>query len=774
VKRILALKLAFVGVLYLCGPDGCQAQSMSGEIDAATALQALPYAYMSNDAYNNPGSALPVEWRRLPFDWEAVLQRGGMSIGQTALLKNLYFSADLYRNDNTKEIVVAFRGTDTKNLETISKELMIEQTKIQYKASAALVEVVKQLWLIPQSSNGRPLAKAITLTGHSFGGALASYAGSVTGISSVYTFNAYRTPLAEIGSNPNQINVYDKHDWIGNPNVKNPIPIEGEGKLPGKSVSIKSTTELSDPHNIQGIIEALKASQPKKNVNLSAAELNETTRAAPPLRQPAVQPSTFSQQPLNSASGGRPVGGISLSRAAAKSMPLNLTLDGSYYSDGRIVLMGRRDAAHSIDAALFFTALRLACDGSDPYFSLDPVEGASWNAQGEQAVEAFWSRIASTFERQPDVRRKDSLFFMRTISARRDFPQVWKSMEARYPDLKSKLVFRPLWLEETRFGEVLYKADVLLKELSAGVPLLTSGPMRAATVPGYISSHGRSVARRLLDAVDGQEARVNAKPAWQGHRMWFDVASFDASGRSSVQERAGADYATRLANPCIGSKPRCELWKKLQEQRLLPSTSTKSISRTISSDGDALDLSNVYPRMFTVRHDHVTRTDLPGNDPDENSLAADVSARMEEYGGAYEELGALIDVFRAYVAAVHIASADRLVCPLVRAQPLLDSERVRTPLPAYHPSELFIAHASFEYTDGRYRRLYPHQGFSVSGGVSIHARAYMHEALRPGVTTEITKIVRQEAALPRTEPMWQSNGNRQFVALRITPRDEAE
>jgi hypothetical protein len=161
-------------------------------------------------------------------------------------------------------------------------------------------------------------------------------------------------------------------------------------------------------------------------------------------------------------------GGISLTKAAADRMPLNITLDGSYYSDGRIVLMGKQDPAHSIDAALFLTSLRLACTSTDPYFSLDPIQGPAWNKEGEEASAAFWKRIEANFKKQPNIRQKSSNFSIRTISARRDYSQIWSSMEGSYPNLKSQLVFRPTWLQETRFGEILYKADVLLKELSGG------------------------------------------------------------------------------------------------------------------------------------------------------------------------------------------------------------------------------------------------------------------------------------------------------------------
>jgi hypothetical protein len=55
-------------------------------------------------------------------------------------------------------------------------------------------------------------------------------------------------------------------------------------------------------------------------------------------------------------------------------------------------------------------------------------------------------------------------------------------------NFRSVLVFHPEWLRETRFGEILYKADVLLKELSSGVSVLTPGPLRAKSIKGYLAA----------------------------------------------------------------------------------------------------------------------------------------------------------------------------------------------------------------------------------------------------------------------------------------------
>ena len=87
-------------------------------------------------------------------------------------------------------------------------------------------------------------------------------------------------------------------------------------------------------------------------------------------------------------------GGISLSKAAAAQMPLNIALDGAYYKDGRLVLSGRSDGEYGFDAALLRHALSCrTCEPTDPYFSLDPLDVKAWNADGQSASEDLWRHI---------------------------------------------------------------------------------------------------------------------------------------------------------------------------------------------------------------------------------------------------------------------------------------------------------------------------------------------------------------------------------------------
>jgi hypothetical protein len=430
---------------------------------------------------------------------------------------NSGFYAMVYKSP-TGDITIAYRGTTLTDLGDIKTDFQGWQAKTpdQFRFARELAILVKKLF--PNSH--------VAATGHSLGGALATYAGQqVPGISRVVTFNAARFGIlsAATRAGTEQINIIVPGDVVGDPKVTNSPT--GIGSLSGKTYSVKSTTAApqtplsmaegkwdpyaSDKHSLAGIIGGLKGVNPSggkptgpsasgnppansgpasggpagstsqaNNAARPSAQGSSSPQSSAPGQQPAQPPSSrpsgaalsvpqqgsakpsspahppsqsamVTPAPIGSVSHAqaRP-GGISLSKAAAERMPLNITLDGSYYSDGRIVLMGKPDQAHSIDAALFLTSLRLACESVDPYFSLDPVEGAAWNREGQEASLAFWERIAPHFSRKPNVRQKESVFSIRTVSAKRDYPQVWASMESNYPNLQSKLVFQPTWLAE--------------------------------------------------------------------------------------------------------------------------------------------------------------------------------------------------------------------------------------------------------------------------------------------------------------------------------------
>ena len=141
-------------------------------------------------------------------------------------------------------------------------------------------------------------------------------------------------------------------------------------------------------------------------------------------------------------------------------MPIDIDLDGVHYRDGKLVISGRKNSAQILDAALVLTALRGRGLPGDPYFSLDPDNGPAWSTEGHSASERLWERVSKDVGWGAAVKAdkknvKTTSLFVRTIWARRDYPQLWNSIASDYPNLKAKLVFRPAWLQQTRFGEIL-------------------------------------------------------------------------------------------------------------------------------------------------------------------------------------------------------------------------------------------------------------------------------------------------------------------------------
>jgi hypothetical protein len=437
-------------------------------------------------------------------------------------------------------------------------------------------------------------------------------------------------------------------------------------------------------------------------------------------------------------------------------MPLNIALEGAYYKDGRLVLSGREDSAHILDSALFLTALRAACETGDPYFSLDP-DGSAWLEESARAFDRLWERVKLDVSWgkpvKPDQRtvRGHSLL-LRNIWARRDYPQLWKSITSDYPHLQSRLVFRPLWLQQTRFGEILYKADVLLKELASGTSMLEPGPLRAANVDGYLSPLGRENANNLFAGAHGE--KIEKK--WRTSRFWFDIAPRTPSTGAAFDAQA------------IRSVTDQQLFATLKEHGLVAGGRPYSPPvLQLVKDGDALDLTRLFPTMFVRRHDFVRSVDLPDDDPVMNSFASDVNDSIEKYVSHYKELQALTEVIRAYVAAVHVTNNNESICQRLSGFELLDSEKTDRPLPAFHPSELNVLVARYAAGSGRGVRTLFGSATTVQGGVAIAGKSFYSAGPVTEVATALTRALKAEMAQPPQSTAWKGAEGRQYIAFAL-------
>ena len=330
-------------------------------------------------------------------------------------------------------------------------------------------------------------------------------------------------------------------------------------------------------------------------------------------------------------------------------------------------------------------------------------------------------------------------------------------MKDRYPELRTRLVFHPLWLRETRFGEILYKADVLLKELSVGATVLNSDEkLRAAQVNGYIPSDERSAVTGLLQSDQSGHSGV------RGYRLWFDLlpVNGDAASAKIGDTNMAFNHDTNLT-----------IYENLKEKGYINFVApTATLQSALYSSGDMIDLSQVFPKMFVRRHDIATGEDLPGSDRDLDILSAHLNGNAEKYANAYQELRDLINVFRAYVVAVKVVKLDAHVCVSVHKMPLVEAEKTATALPETRPSELFFTVATYVQSGRRERRTLHSSRWSVSGGISLRGKAF-YAAGAVNKETPLIQEMQSQIARADTQRNWKSQSGRQYVALNIDTRD---
>lgn len=466
-------------------------------------------------------------------------------------------------------------------------------------------------------------------------------------------------------------------------------------------------------------------------------------------------------------------GGISLSLAAAMRMRLNMTIEGVRYNDGRILIAGQSDSTTSIDAALFLTGLRLACADGDPYFSLDPDNGKAWLDEGQQAAKEMWDQLSDKARPNDQiaqcVRRRavKEPLSIKTFSARRDYLGIWVNLQPKFPDLQSRLVFRPEWLAQTRFGQILYKADVLLKELAGGIQTIdNSVDLRANKIGGYESADARKVGRDLLDSVERNSA-TSKVPKWEGNRLWFDLVGADSRDCGGIVCQPVVLDAVTIPNAKkAASRPATALRAYLASRGQFRDSPSSRLKASLTSYENSVDLSALYPMMFVRRHDQATGQDIPGQDVDLDALSADINGRTAQYAKAYQELADLTEIFRTYVAAVKLSQLDRGVCNTVAKLPrLFPSEQVSSPLPSHHPTELFLTIGSYTFADGRMCNTRLASVESNNGGISLRGKV-LYEAPIIQETPLIQELIAETSSKPK-ERLWKNGSGRQYLQLLV-------
>lgn len=240
--------------------------SQPENIDGAGALRALPYGLMARDAYESAATSPSIGIVPLAT-WDSILRNAGVSDLQINALKLTGFSATLYQNTKTGEVTIAYRGSQdpithpndwVSNYNArISAQLRVffpGYVDPQYQTADDLARIVKQNY------------SKVSLTGHSLGGGLASYAGKQHGIEKVYTFNAARNPFSTGGSDRSQVNINVAGDNVGDPGTATNFisGLPGSGCLPGRQYFVNTLADqsglihgLEGSHNLNGLLAGL-------------------------------------------------------------------------------------------------------------------------------------------------------------------------------------------------------------------------------------------------------------------------------------------------------------------------------------------------------------------------------------------------------------------------------------------------------------------------------------------------------------------------------------
>ena len=354
-----------------------------------------------------------------------------------------------------------------------------------------------------------------------------------------------------------------------------------------------------------------------------------------------------------------------------------------------------------------------------------------------------------------------------SFSARRDYPRQWAAIAQKYANLRTRLVFKPHWLSQTRFGEILYRGDVLLKEVSGGVPTINpqDRSLRALGVSGYVSAKWRKASENLLISVDNGKS---VGKSFDGNRFWFDLVPKSKSRMRSLLDDDPIVQQPYVPTTPLGKSLKAEL-TRLGAQMERP----QEPIRKVSLRGNALDLSQVKPTMFVIGHDNATGKDVNGDDLFELAVADDVNRRIEQYTVAYKELRELTEIFRLYVAAVAVVKrglGDE-ACPSLKDLPLLPSEKVKSPLPDYHQSEMFYTVASYKVSKqgGGYTSWWASSS-SHSGGVSPSGINLYESAQK--VNTPFLETFRSEIVGQRNKENWVGKSGRKYIALLLTAPEQ--
>jgi hypothetical protein len=175
---------------------------------------------------------------------------------------------------------------------------------------------------------------------------------------------------------------------------------------------------------------------------------------------------------------GREPGGIKFNTDDADRLVAQLDLESVQYDParGKILLSGKQ-SDYLFDMGVFTVALRLAMEEHDPFFSLELASPADSDVFLDRAAEALTAKYGGAEEGKERFARR--MTELQHNLAAQGWPEYYyATLEEFDPelfrrvsdglDLREKLVFSPPWIRYTRFGWILFDADVAIKATSTG------------------------------------------------------------------------------------------------------------------------------------------------------------------------------------------------------------------------------------------------------------------------------------------------------------------
>ncbi|MFH1519597.1 MAG: tetratricopeptide repeat protein, partial [Candidatus Omnitrophota bacterium] len=265
--------------------------------------------------------------------------------------------------------------------------------------------------------------------------------------------------------------------------------------------------------------------------------------------------------------------------------------------------------------------------------------------------------------------------------------------------------------KDTLFGAIMYKADKLLKNLSAGADNET-GKVVVSLVPGY-----KDELELIFDAI--------AKEKWSSswHRVWFEIGDMflnldtkETSGRRALKfDRAFLEVKSKYINPYIGTNPAAEKFAEhftlhfdefAQEypilERLRKLAKVVAVAKYLQQTGRLQDLS------YHGRQD-ITKVPTPFTTPGRKSTRTRYYRRGSRTAGIY---GGIDFNFR-YKSRIDDGEAANLASGAKKARPLNSVYRWDFEVDGKRQSALAIPIAAKNSYSSGYRDIYIREGVEL-------------------------------------------------------------